>query len=228
MTNSIKTLFAGDFGSTMESLGFRKKGVDFRYGAAQEPQVMMKIQSQSVPGVNTAFLVDVGLMPQPLLNAYRWLRGEPVSDLEFHHFYLRNRINPPDDVALRLPVYSDPGSIADSPESRVSATQEWAFATNDEAEHCSRRLAMKMQQIVPQLLDLLDPIALAEFVSRPKEERGELRSVLPDRAMIVATMLAQRPPSPELDAAIDELKTRKGRQVLDWVELQQRGLIGNA
>lgn len=147
--------------------------------------------------------------------------------MEYGAFLLRNRIDPPEDVAFRLPNSPRPSDLPGVPKSHVSNTQEWTFATEDEAVHCGRRLALKMGQIVPQLMCLLDPVALANFVSQPEELRGELRSDLPGRATTVACMLAQLPPSPELGAAMAELKAMpNGRRLVEWVELQQRGRAG--
>lgn len=65
MVRSMQTVLDGDFGSMMRGFGFRKKGLDYRLGGPGQPQVMVAIQGQSLPGLPTTLLVDVGVFPQP-------------------------------------------------------------------------------------------------------------------------------------------------------------------
>lgn len=223
MASAMQTMASADFLPAMKRLGFRKKGLEFRWGRPGEPQVIVDLQSRSM-GLTTLF-VSVAIVPQPWIDLYEWFRGEPVGDLTLGQALFENRINPPPDVALRLPDRSGvPGADGEF-STHVSPTQEWTFETDEEAAHCGRRLTMKMEGLVPRLQNLLDPDALVRFVQQPGGGDGDLRANRRSQAMIVATMLAGRQPSEELLSALEFLRTlSSARRTVEWVELQQSKL----
>lgn len=201
----------------LQPLGFKKTRRTYRLVADNGDQVLVEAQkSDSPPDGGVSFYINIAVVPKPYFEVAAF-----IFERRFGRKYQEVPSTEGGLVSDRLA--SDPAVAY--PSSGRFTDKRWYFRDEESAKLCAEHLVGKLTTYaIPVLTQLLDRKRLRAYVA--EADRG-----VPFRALTGArvdiALLIDEGFSPELDAALERVRSGRDSAAAEWAEARLKQAQGS-